>query len=77
MDDNNDNNERIMEDIVARGNEECSQADGFLNITMIEEGYVATEDLENNEDHIAPDLENNEDLEDANVEGSNKVYIMH
>jgi hypothetical protein len=70
-----DNGERIMEDIIARGkntvpayiDEECSQANGFLNIHMTEGGDVATEDLENNEDDIAVDSENNEDLEDDNV----------
>jgi hypothetical protein len=39
-----DNGERIMEDIIARGkntvptyiDEECSQANGFLNIHMTE-----------------------------------------
>jgi hypothetical protein len=81
--DNNDNDERIMEDIISRGtntiatyiDEECSHADKFLNINMIEEGGVATENLENNEDDIAADSKNNKDLEDANAEGSIKVYI--
>jgi hypothetical protein len=61
MDDNNDNDERIIKDIIARStntvatytNEECSQADRFLNIIMIGEGGIAAEDLENNEDDIA------------------------
>jgi hypothetical protein len=85
MDDNNGNDERLMEDIITRGtntfptytDEECSQADGFLNIHMTEGGDVAAEDLENNEDDTANDSENNEDLEDDNAKGSNEVYTMH
>jgi hypothetical protein len=79
--DNNDNDERIMEDIIARGantvanytDEDCSQVDKFLNINMIGEGGVATDDFTNNEDNIDANSENNEDLEDANAEGSNEV----
>jgi hypothetical protein len=81
--DNNDNDERIIEDIIARGtntvatytDEDCSQADKFLNIIMIGAGGIAAKDLENNEDDIAANSENNEDHEDAKTEGSNKVYI--
>jgi hypothetical protein len=83
--DNNDNDERIMEDIIAHGtntvatymDEECSQADRFLNINMIGEVGVAADDFANNEEDIAVDLENNEDLKDANAEGSNDVYITY
>jgi hypothetical protein len=81
MDSNND--ERIMEDIIARSantvatytDEECSQADRFLNINMIGEGGVVADDSANNEEDIAADSENNEHLEDAIAEGSNEVYI--
>jgi hypothetical protein len=81
--DNSDNDERIMEDIIANGAntvatymyEECSQADRFLNINMIGKGGVAADDIANNEEDIATYSENNEDLEDANAEGSNEVYI--
>jgi hypothetical protein len=67
--DNSDNNEMI-EDIIARGantvatftDEECSQADGFLNIIMIGEGGIAADDFANNEEDIAANLETNEDL---------------
>jgi hypothetical protein len=41
---------------------------------MIGEGGVAADDFANNEEDMAADSENNEDLEDANAEGSNKVY---
>jgi hypothetical protein len=58
--DNSDNDERIMEDIIARGgntvatytDEECSQADRFLNRNMIGDGDVAAEDFENNKNDI-------------------------
>jgi hypothetical protein len=85
MDDNNDD-ERIIEDIIARGtntvatntDEECSQADGFLNIIRIGEGGIAAEDMENNEDDIAAHSENNEDLEDTNTKRFQRgIYVMH
>jgi hypothetical protein len=65
--DNSDNDERIMEDIIAHGanvvttykDEECSHADRFLNINMIGEGGVAADDFANNEEDIAADSENN------------------
>jgi hypothetical protein len=41
----------------------------------IGEGGVTADDFANNEEDIAADSENNDDLEDANAEGSNKVYI--
>jgi inosine/xanthosine triphosphate pyrophosphatase family protein len=70
--DNSDNNERIMEDIIARGantvatytDEECSQEDRSLNINMIAEGGITADDFANNEEDIATDSKNNEDLED-------------
>jgi hypothetical protein len=81
--DNGDNDESIMEDIIARiantiatyTDEECSQADMFLNVNMIGEGGIAADDFADNEEDIAADLEHNEDLEDANAKGSNEVYI--
>jgi hypothetical protein len=65
MDDNNDNHEMLIEDIIAREtnivptytDEECSQADGFLNIHMTEGGDIAVEDSKNNEDDPAEDSE--------------------
>jgi hypothetical protein len=81
--DNGDNDESIMEDIIARSantvatytDEECSQADMFLNVNMIGQGGIAADDFADNEEDIAADLEHNEDLEDANAKGSNEVYI--
>jgi hypothetical protein len=74
--DNNDNDERIMEEIIAHGaNVFASNTDEDIILNMIGEGGVAANDFANNEEDIATDLENNEDLEDANAEGSNEVYI--
>jgi hypothetical protein len=74
--DNNGNDERIMEEIIARGaNAFASYTDEEIILNMIGEGGVATHDLTNNEEDIAADSENNDDLEDANAEGSNEVYI--
>jgi hypothetical protein len=81
--DNSDNDDRIMEDIIAHGanvvatytDEECNQAERFLNINMIGEGGVAADDFANNEEDIAADSENNDDLEDSKAEGSSDVYI--
>jgi hypothetical protein len=81
--DNSDNDERIMEDIIARGanavatytDEDCNQADRFININMIGEGGVTADDFANNEEDIAADSENNEDLEDANAVDFNEEYI--
>jgi hypothetical protein len=42
---------------------------------MIGEGGVSADDFANNEEDIVADSEKNEDLEDANAEGSIKVYI--
>jgi hypothetical protein len=73
--DNNGNDERIMEEMIARGANAfatCTDEDIILN--MIGEGGVAADDFANNEEDMAADSENNEDLEDANAEGSNKVY---
>jgi hypothetical protein len=52
MDDKHGNHERLMEDIITRStnivptytNEECSQADRFLDIHMTEGGDVTAED---------------------------------
>jgi hypothetical protein len=71
--DNNDNNERIMEEIIASGTNAYTDEEIIQN--MIGEGGVATDDIANNEEDIATDSENNDDLEDANAEGSNGVYI--
>jgi hypothetical protein len=72
--DNNDNDERIMEEIIASGaNAFASYTDEEIILNMIGQGGVATDDFENNEEDIAVDSENNDDLE-ANAEGSNEVY---
>jgi hypothetical protein len=74
--DNNDNDERIMEEIIAGGaNAFASYTDEEIILNMIDQGGVAAYDFANNEEDIAADSENNEDLEDANAEGSNKAYI--
>jgi hypothetical protein len=66
--DNNGNDERIMEEIIAR------DANAFASYTD-EEGGVTADDFANNKEDIAADSENNDDLEDFNAEGSNEVYI--
>jgi hypothetical protein len=74
--DNSDNDEWIMEDIIARGaNAFATYTDEDIILNMIGEGGVAADDFANNEEDIAADSESNEDLEDANAEGSNEVYI--
>jgi hypothetical protein len=74
--DNNGNDERIMEEIIARGaNAFASYTDEEIVLNMIGEGGVAAEDFANNEEDIAVGSENNDDLEDTNAEGSNEVYI--
>jgi hypothetical protein len=74
--DNSGNDERIMQDIIARGaNAFATYTDEDIILNMIGEGGVTTDDFANNEEDIAADSENNEDLEDANAEGSNEVYI--
>jgi hypothetical protein len=74
--DNNDNDERIMEEIIASGaNAFASYKDEEIILNMIGQGGVAADDFANNEEDIAANTENNDDLEDANVEGSNEVYI--
>jgi hypothetical protein len=74
--DNSGNDERIMEDIIARGaNAFATYTDEDIILNMISEGGVAADDFANNKVDIAVDSENNEDLEDANAEGSNEVYI--
>jgi hypothetical protein len=74
--DNNDNDERIMEEIIAgSANALASYTDEEIILNMIGQGGTAANDLANNEEDIAADSENNDDLEDANAEGSNEVYI--
>jgi hypothetical protein len=74
--DNGGNNERIMEEVIARGaNAFATYTDEDIILNMIGEGGVTADDFANNEEDIAADSENNEDLEDANAEGSNEVYI--
>jgi hypothetical protein len=74
--DNNDNDERIMEEIIAGGaNAFASYTDEEIILNMIGQGGVAADDFANNEEDITADSENNDDLEDANAEGSNEVYI--
>jgi hypothetical protein len=72
--DNNDNDERIMEEIIAGGaNAFASYTDEEIILNMIGRGVTAN-DFANNEEDIAADFAN-DDLEDANAEGSNEVYI--
>jgi hypothetical protein len=74
--DNNDNDERIMEEIIAGdANAFASYTDEEIILDMIGEGGVTADDFANNKEDIAADSENNDDLEDANAEGSNEVYI--
>jgi hypothetical protein len=74
--DNGGNNERIIEEVIARGaNAFATYTDEDIILNMIGEGGVTADDFANNEEDIGADLENNEDLEDANAEGSNEVYI--
>jgi hypothetical protein len=74
--DNNDNDERITEEIIASGaNAFASYTDEEIILNMIGQRGITVEDFANNEEDIAADSENNDDLEDANAEGSNEVYI--
>jgi hypothetical protein len=74
--DNNDNDERIMEEIIAGGaNAFASYTDKEIILNMIGQGGVAADDFANNKEDIAVDTENNDDPKDANAEGSNEVYI--
>jgi hypothetical protein len=74
--DNNDNNGRIMEEIIAGGaNAFASYTDKKITLNMIGQGGVAADDFANNEEDIVTDSENNDDLEDGNAKGSNEVYI--
>jgi hypothetical protein len=76
--DNNGNDERIMEKIIARGaNAFASYTNEEIILNMIGEGGVVADDFANNEEDIVVDSENNDDLEDANAEGSNEVYISY
>jgi hypothetical protein len=73
--DNNNNDERIMEEIIAGGaNAFASYTDEEIILNMIGQGGVAVDDFANNEEDIVADFAN-DDLEDANAEGSNEVYI--
>jgi hypothetical protein len=74
--DNNDNDKRIMEEIIAgSANAFASYTNEEIILNMIGEGGITADDFANNEEDIAADSENNDDLEDANAEGSNEVYI--
>jgi hypothetical protein len=74
---NNGNDERIMEETIARGaNAFASYTDEEIILNMIGEGSITADDFANNEEDIAADSVNNDDLEDANAEGSNEVYIL-
>jgi hypothetical protein len=74
--DNNYNDERIMEEIIASGAIAfASYMDEEIILNMIGQGGVTIIDLANKEEDIAADSENNDDIGDANVEGSNEVYI--
>jgi hypothetical protein len=73
--DNNNNDERIMEEIIAGGaNAFASYTDEEIILSMIGQGGVAADDFANNKEDIVADFAN-DDLEDANAEGSNEVYI--
>jgi hypothetical protein len=73
--DNNDNDERIMEEIITGGANAFASYTNEEIILNVGQGGVAADDFANNEEDIAADSENNDDLEDANAEGSNEVYI--
>jgi hypothetical protein len=74
--DNNDNNGRIMEEIIAGGaNAFASYTDKKIILNMIGQVGIAADDFANNEEDIVTDSENNDDLEDGNAKGSNEVYI--
>jgi hypothetical protein len=76
--DNNDNDERIMEEIIAGGaNAFASYTDEEIILNMIGQGGVTADDFANNKEDIAANSENNDDLKDANAEGSNEVYISY
>jgi hypothetical protein len=82
--DNSDNDERIMEDIIARGGNtvqptrtrSVARQIGSSTETwsVMETSLLRTLKI-TRMTYIAADSKNNEDLEDANAEGSNKVYI--
>jgi hypothetical protein len=74
--DSNDNDERIMEDIIAGdANAFASYTNEETILYMIGQGGIRADDFANNEEDIAADSENNDDHEDANAEDSNEVYI--
>jgi hypothetical protein len=82
MDDNNDN---FMADIIASGintiatftDEECSQADMYLNIPPNEDAAAPVEDTTANIEHNSRN--NEESLVNESIEWSHEVciYIMH
>jgi hypothetical protein len=75
--DNNGNDERIVEEIIARGaNAFASYTYEDIILNTIGEGGIAADDFANNEEDIAADSKNNDDLEDANAEDSNE-YTYH
>jgi hypothetical protein len=58
--DNSGNEERIMEDIIARGaNVFATYTNEDIILNMIGEGGVAPDEFANNEEDIAVDSENN------------------
>jgi hypothetical protein len=64
-----------MEEIIAGGaNAFASYTDEEIILNVIGQWGVAADDFANNEEDIGTDFAN-DDLEDANAEGSNKVYI--
>jgi hypothetical protein len=77
MDDNHDN---VMTDIIASGtntiatftDEECSQADLYLNISPTEEGAASVEDTAANTEDNAGN--NKESLVKESIECSHEVY---
>jgi hypothetical protein len=74
--DNNDNDERIMDEIIASGaNAFASYMDEEIILNIIGQAGVAADDFASNEEDIAAESENNDDPEDANAEGYNEVYI--
>jgi hypothetical protein len=65
--DNNDNDERIMKEIIAGGaNAFASYTDEEIILNMISQGGAAADDFANNKEDIAVDFAN-DDLEDANA----------
>jgi hypothetical protein len=61
--DNNDNDERITEEIIAGGaNAFASYMDEEIILNMTGQGGITADDFANNEEDISANSENNDDL---------------